>query len=117
MIALPVKGRDAKEKAAADLWGQYRAQKDHCDRLLETGTEEECEAAHKALHHFELRFQANTAKSIHALAAVLIIEVQDHTPEEVDGLRKACLAAIRPQLVGQIAEDADRVLSQNGEAS
>jgi hypothetical protein len=36
--------------------------------------------------------------------------------EPVEGLHRAALAAIRPQLVGPIAEDADRVLAQHAEA-
>ena len=93
------------------LWGQYRAQKDLCDRLLETGTEEECEAAHKALHRFESALRADISWSVEALAAVLIIEIEDASPEEVDGLHRAALRAIRPQLVSEIGEAADRMLA------
>jgi hypothetical protein len=43
---------------------------------------------------------------------VLVIEINDRLCEEVDGLQEASLAAIRPQLIGAIAEAADRVLAQ-----
>jgi hypothetical protein len=51
--------------------------------------------------------------SVLALAAVLVIEHKDDWPdsEEVSGLRLASLRAIRPQLVGAVAEDADSVLA------
>jgi hypothetical protein len=47
---------------------------------------------------------------------VLVIEIGDEDREDVPGLWRASLAAIRPQLVGAIAEDADRVLVENKEA-
>jgi hypothetical protein len=52
--------------------------------------------------------------SVLALGAVLIMEIghDDHEFERVPRLYRAALAAIRPQLVGAIAEDADRVLAQ-----
>ena len=59
----------------------------------------------------EKLLQADIGASVHALAAVLVIEINERLCEEVDGLQKASLAAIRSQLVGAIAEDADRVLA------
>ncbi len=50
--------------------------------------------------------------SVLALGAVLIIAIEDNGAEETKGLNRASLAAIRPQLVGAIAEDAVRVLAQ-----
>jgi hypothetical protein len=52
--------------------------------------------------------------SVHVLALVLMIEIVN--PEDVDGLKLASLRAIRPQLVGSIAEDVDRVLAEEEEA-
>jgi hypothetical protein len=40
-----------------------------------------------------------------------MIEIADQTPEEIPGLHRAALAAIRPQLIGGIAEAADHVLT------
>jgi hypothetical protein len=48
------------------------------------------------------------------LAVVLMIEIRN--PEDVDGLKRASLSALRPQLIGAIAADADRALAQNEEA-
>ena len=42
-----------------------------------------------------------------------MIEIRN--PEDVDGLKRASLSALRPQLVGAIAEDADRVLAEEKE--
>ena len=94
------------------LWAQYRTHKAHCARLLETTAEKECETAHNGLFALEHFFKATVSQSIDALGATLIIEAEARSPEEVDGLNKASLAAIRHQLVGQIAEDADRVLAE-----
>jgi hypothetical protein len=50
-----------------------------------------------------------------ALGAVLMVEIERDEPENVPGLNRAALAAIRPQLVGAIAADADRVLAKRSE--
>jgi hypothetical protein len=42
---------------------------------------------------------------------VLIIQITDQWSEEITGLNRAALIAIRPQLIGTIAEDADLVLA------
>ena len=55
--------------------------------------------------------------SILALAGVLVVEIDNDSNEAVEGLNRAALAAIRPRLVGVIAEDADRVLAQEEEAA
>jgi hypothetical protein len=39
----------------------------------------------------------------------------DHGDERVPRIYRAALAAIRPQLIGAIAEDADRMLAEEGE--
>jgi hypothetical protein len=64
----------------------------------------------------EKLLQADIGTSVHALAAVLVIEINDRLCEEVDSLQETSLAAIRPQLIGAIAEAADRVLAEAGEA-
>ena len=54
--------------------------------------------------------------SVLALGASLMIGIQDNDEEEhVLAAYRASLRAIRPQLVGAIAEDADRVLVEDGE--
>jgi hypothetical protein len=55
---------------------------------------------------------AGVGASLHALAASLIIEIEDNPEDEgARGLCRGSLAAIRPQLVGAIADDADRALA------
>jgi hypothetical protein len=55
--------------------------------------------------------------SIMALAAHIIILIELNDDEDyVLRTFRATLVAIRPQLVGDIADDADRVLAQDGEA-
>jgi hypothetical protein len=69
----------------------------------------------------EYALQSEMRTSVHALACVLMIQIDEggEEYEEVPGLWGASLAAIRPQLVGAIAEDADRVLAsvKEGEAA
>ena len=60
----------------------------------------------------EKLLQADIGASVHALAAVLVIEIGDEDREDVPGLWRASLAAIRPQLVGAIAEAADRLMAE-----
>ena len=47
------------------------------------------------------------------MAGVLIVREEDF--EDVEGIDRATLAAIRPQLVGAIAADVDRVLAEADE--
>jgi hypothetical protein len=54
--------------------------------------------------------RTTAAKTMFALAAVLVVE-NGVADEDVPGLLRATLAAIRPQISGPIAEDADRVLA------
>ena len=57
--------------------------------------------------------QAEIRTSVHALGCVLMIQITEGEEkyEEVPDLWRASLAAIRPQLSGAIAQDADRVLA------
>jgi hypothetical protein len=82
--------------------------------LAESGAEEEglsdrYEDSIDALNNLEDKFEEHLGTSVLALAAILMIWIGD---EPREGLHRACLAAIRRQLVGAIAEDADRVLAQ-----
>jgi hypothetical protein len=52
-----------------------------------------------------------------ALGASLIVAHLDCGNEHLRPLFRAALAAIRPQLIGAIAEDADRALVEDGQSS
>lgn len=57
---------------------------------------------------------ADIGVSVLALGAVLVIEIEDSPidgDEDVPGLHRACLAAIRPQLVGTILEHAGAMIT------
>jgi hypothetical protein len=106
----------AADERALMLWDRYNEQKVNRERL-ESGpsTQAQCQASFDVQFAIEKLLQADIGASVHALAAVLVIEINDRLCEEVDGLQEASLAAIRPQLVGTIAETADRVLAQKKE--
>jgi hypothetical protein len=55
--------------------------------------------------------------SVLALGAILIAAVKSNDAEALHGLNRASLAAIRPQLVGAIVADADRVLAEEEESA
>jgi hypothetical protein len=92
---------------------RWLEQKQVCERLEDgPATEEQCEAVIRPFYALEHVLQADMGVSVQALGAVLAIEIEDNEPDEpVDGLYRASLRAIRPQLVGSIAEYDDRVLS------
>jgi hypothetical protein len=46
-----------------------------------------------------------------------MVAIHDKSAEAITGLNHASLAAIRPQLIGAVAADADLVLAQDGEAA
>jgi hypothetical protein len=92
-----------KEAAPAELnWLKYRELK---ERAAEWVSE---------VRPVEDAMRAEIRTSVQALGAVLIIQIHegDEKCEEVPDLWRASLAAIRPQLVGAIGEDADRMLAQ-----
>jgi hypothetical protein len=97
-------------------WLKYREVKDHW-RKLEDGSpgEEVYDAAWDAVSTVECDLQSEMRTSVHALASVLMIQIEDdESSEDVPGVWRASLAAIRPQLVGTIAEAADRLLGGRG---
>ena len=96
-------------------WQKYREQKDYFHRLAEAAVEHNSEAAYDAVFATEHVLQADIGASVHALAAVLMIEIEDDLPEDVPGLHRSALAAIRPQLFGEIAAAADRALAATEE--
>ncbi len=90
----------ANERAELN-WAKYRELKKH---RAEWTT---------AVRPVECALQAEIRTSVYALASVLIIQINEgeENCEEVPDLWSASLAAIRPQLVGAIAEAADRELA------
>jgi hypothetical protein len=68
------------------------------------------DAAWDLIGEVETALEAHVSETVLGLAAVTMVESLN-TKEDVPGLLRATLAAIRPQLVGPIAEDADRVLA------
>lgn len=62
----------------------------------------------------EDEIEGHVGSSVLALAATFLIRIE--LDEGALGTDRATLAAIRPQLVGPIAEDVDRVLAQGEEA-
>jgi hypothetical protein len=91
------------------LWLRYREQRELCDWLPDETTKKE--QAHRELFAIEEALRADVSESVNALACTIMIEIADETPEEISGLHRTSLAAIRPQLIGGIAEAADRVLA------
>jgi hypothetical protein len=73
-----------------------------------------CDAAYEAVCGVENELDQYLAASVLALAGVLMVAIEDGV-EEIEGLNRAALAAIRPRLVGLIGEDADRVLAEADE--
>jgi hypothetical protein len=94
------------------LWLRYREQRELCDRLPDETTKKEHERAHRELFAMEDALRADISESVNALACIIMIEIADETPEEIPGLHRAALAAIRSELIGGIAEAADRVLAE-----
>jgi hypothetical protein len=91
-------------------------------RVLEQETEREragvneyaerLDRAWDLVHDVENALRAKMGESVFALAAVLVAEIELEEPEDVPGLTAASLAAIRPQISGPIAEDADHALAE-----
>src|SRR6202046_3345393 len=101
------------DQRAPALWDLWREQKDRSEHLGRSPscTREKSDAAVDVLVGIEDLLQASISSSVLALGATLIIAARDR--EDIPGLCRASLAAIRPQLVGTIAEAAARVLAGN----
>jgi hypothetical protein len=100
------------DSRAEVLWLRYREQRELRDRRPDETTKEKHERARRELFAIEGALRADISESVNALACTIMIEIANATPEEIPGLHRAALAAIRPQLIGGIAEDADRVLAR-----
>jgi hypothetical protein len=86
------------------------------ERLDLASLEEEHERLGDELSDLRDEILSSELHSPHALAAAIIIKIDDTDNETADVLC-ASLFAIRSQLVGAIAEAADRVLAENEEAA
>jgi hypothetical protein len=85
-------------------------------RLGLDALDERREALCEALTDLEAKIEKYLGKSVVALAVGLLVEIRD-PGNDIHDLLRASLAAIRPQLIGAIAEDADRVLAEDEEAT
>jgi hypothetical protein len=103
------------DERAMVLWDAYRAQKrlsKECgEREASSASLKESAAISATILAIEKALHFDIETSVQALGAVLIIQIHDQWSEEVNGLNRAALVAIRPQLGGAIAEDADRALT------
>jgi hypothetical protein len=104
------------DQRALHLWRRWNEQKEQVELLLNGTNHEQCSAAHGTLFAIENELRCAMPASVLALAAVLVTQIEGDVPEDVPGLNRAALAAIRPQLVDVIAEDADRVMAQGKES-
>jgi hypothetical protein len=68
-----------------------------------------------SIHDVENTLRARIGESALALGAVLTADIELGETEDVPGLLRATLAAIRPQISGPIAEDADRALAEQAD--
>jgi hypothetical protein len=117
-VAKPALGRDdLGYQRALDLWNRWRKQSDlHSALARENAPEERLYTELEVLDEIEDALRGDMGASVHAVAAALMIKMSHGGLEEiVADIHLAALAAIRPQLVGAIAEAADRVLAQKKE--
>jgi hypothetical protein len=89
----------------------------HMDGILDEGGYATLDEMGAEFCAIQGKIDEHLGASVLALACVLIGAIYDKSDEALPGLNRASLAAIRPQLVGAIAEDADRVLASDGEAA
>jgi hypothetical protein len=99
------------DRRVLDLWQRYQKLRTDMDGVLD-------ESGWAALDEMGAEFCAIQGKidehlgaSVVALAIVLMGAIYDRSDEALPGLNRASLRAIRPQLVGTVAEAADRVLA------
>jgi hypothetical protein len=101
-----------------DLWNRWLEQNKLYDSLPGLTPQETLDKGLRALNEIEDALHGEMRASIHSLAVILMIEMSQGGLEAiVADLHLASLAAIRPQLVGVIAEDADGALAQNEEVA
>ena len=98
----------AIDREVIDLW-QRRQQ------MVAAFNSETTDEEGEAYCDVQAEIDKHLGASVLALAAVLMVAIHDKGAEEVSGMNRASLAAIRPQLTGAIAEAADRLLAQKEE--
>jgi hypothetical protein len=86
------------------------------ERLGIPALDERLEASFNARRAVEFALEKLIDSSDLAAAAVLMVEIELDNGEDVPGLHRAALRALTPRLAGEIAADADRILSQPEEA-
>ena len=98
--------------------GPVAGQREVWERLeADQATKEQREAAYDTLLAIGKEHGATCVSRCLALGAILAVQISCDEPQDVPGLHEASLPAVRPKLVGAIAEYADRVLAQDGEKS
>jgi hypothetical protein len=97
-------------RAFVEFAERIRAQNAEENRLGIDTLGGRCDAANEAVAGVENEFDQYLRTSVLALACVLMIAIEDGC-EDIEGLNRAALAAIRPLLSSAIAQDADRVLA------
>jgi hypothetical protein len=102
------------DRLALALWDRRLEQLESAGEF--TGDAKEREILYEKAWATEKELKDEIQTSVLALAAVLLIEIsrEETFVANVEGLHLASLAALRPQLVGSIAEAADRVLARLG---
>lgn len=105
----------ASDREVLDLW---RGRQENFRMAMLPENEDESDHFGELGCDCEWELNQRIGASVLALGAVLIMEIghDDHEFERVPKIYRAALAAIRPQLIGAIAADADRVLAEEGEA-
>jgi hypothetical protein len=103
-------------RALSELSDRIRQQHAERERVGFTMNDPRINRAYDVSHAVEHAIEALVPASVLALGAHLIGEIESDADEDhVIRAHRASLAAIRPQLVDSIAEDADRVLAPEAE--
>jgi hypothetical protein len=95
---------------------RLKQQKVECDRTGYNRLNKRSETGWRKVLDIEDTIRKHVGTSVLALAASLVIGIKaDDDEDDVLQAYRASLRAIRPQLVGAIADDADRVLAEDEE--
>jgi hypothetical protein len=90
----------AADARALAFWGAHRAQKKRCvecdEQEASPASLKDSDTAYATLFAIEKAFEADIGASVLTLGAVLMVEIERDEPENVPGLNRAALAAIRP---------------------
>jgi hypothetical protein len=109
-------GKNADLARALIEWGgRVLEQEAEMERAGLDEHDERLGEAYSLIRDVEDTLRERMGESVLALAAVLVAEIDLEEPEDVPGLAAASLAAIRPQISGPIAEDADCALAARDE--